>query len=293
MSAAPRIPGLTRPRLFIDVQHGLANRLRALVSAAAIAEAAGMDLVVIWRPDHHCDCRIGDVLDYRGAIVEDGAGELIRRATEQNYNFMAVERDGRTDHALPDFDRHCDLYLRSAYTIQHPLRSRWREQMILRRLRPARAVRDLVRSVRFPNAVAAHIRMGTGPRFDHLSFEAPGNWPADQHRALVQWREKSHVDRFVDRLDALVAEGRATTIFVAADLPETYALCAERYGDRLCILPRDRFDRSARQLQFALADMMLLAAADLFLASTWSSFSDVAQRLAAPGRALERSGVDF
>ncbi len=95
------------------------------------------------------------------------------------------------------------------------------------------------------------------------------------------------------RLDQLIAAGRAETIFLAADLPETYAQFAERYGDRLAWLPRDQFDRSARQLQYALADLLLLTAADLLLASTWSSFSEVAQRLARPGRPINHSGRDF
>jgi hypothetical protein len=154
-------------------------------------------------------------------------------------------------------------------------------------------VQDLVNSVRHPSRVAAHVRMATGKAFDHLSYEGPGNWPEARHRELAQWRRTSSADRFIARLDALVGQGRAETIFLAADLPETYARFAARYGDRLRVLARDRFDRSAAQLHHALADLILLSAADLFLASTWSSFSDLAQWLARPGRAVEQSGEDF
>jgi hypothetical protein len=95
------------------------------------------------------------------------------------------------------------------------------------------------------------------------------------------------------RIDQLIDAGEARTIFLAADLPETYTTLSERYGDRLTVLLRDRFDRSAAQLQYALADLLLLTTANHFLASTWSSFSDLAQRLARPNRRFERSGTDF
>lgn len=85
----------------------------------------------------------------------------------------------------------------------------------------------------------------------------------------------------------------AQTIFVAADLAGTYDTLTECYGARIRFQPRNLYDRSAQQMQSALADMILLTAAPLFLASGWSSFSDVAQRLAKPGRRPEQSGVDF
>ena len=47
------------------------------------------------------------------------------------------------------------------------------------------------------------------------------------------------------------------------------------------------------QLQYALADMILLTATDRFLASTWSSFSDITARLMRPERPYEKSGIDF
>lgn len=47
--AAPAL-ALRRPRLFIDTQHGFGNRMRAIASAAAIAQASGRELVVVWQP---------------------------------------------------------------------------------------------------------------------------------------------------------------------------------------------------------------------------------------------------
>lgn len=292
--AAPSRAG-RRSTLFIDVQHGLCNRLRALVSAAAIAERTNRHLVVIWRPDAHCEASIDALLNYAGPVIADESAEAIREAAAKVYNYMEVEPGARFEEPILSEDRppQGDIYIRSAYSLTGPHVDFELEQRMLRSLRPSDAVLDLVRGIPPVADVAVHIRMGTGPAFDHLSFEAPDNWPEARHREITEWREKSHVARFVARLDTLLETRPKATIFAAADLSSTYDILGERYGDRLRHLPRDLYDRSPRQLQYALADLMLLASARHFLASTWSSFSDVAQRLAQPGRPAEQSGVDF
>lgn len=286
---------LSQSRLFIDVQHGLCNRLRAMSSAAAIAGATGRRLVVIWRPDHHCQARIHDLLAYQGPVIEDDGADLMRRRAARVYNYMEVEEGAQHREPILDgpLDVDGDLYIRAADMLVSPFGDDRAAHQFLRDQRPGDAVLELVRSVPQPSDVAVHIRMGTGPDFDHLSYESPANWPAERHQELAEWRRKSDVAHFVARLDALIADGTVETIFAAADLPATYGLLAERYGRRLRYLPRDLFDRSARQQQYALADLILLTAAPRFLASTWSSFSDVAQWLARPGRVRERSGIDF
>ncbi|MCB1406793.1 MAG: hypothetical protein KDK01_11190 [Rhodobacteraceae bacterium] len=286
---------LVQPRLFIDTQHGLCNRLRALSSAVPVARATGRRLVVVWRPDHHCQARLSDLLAYTGPVIEDDAADLMRQRAARVYNYMEIEegacyREPILDGAQP-IDG--DIYVRAADMLAGPFSNDPAAYRFLARQQPSDAVLDLVRSVPRPSDVAVHIRMGTGPDFDHLSYESPANWPAARHRELADWRRKSDVSRFVARLDALIAEGSASTIFAAADLQAAYAVLEERYGPRLRVLRRDLFDRSAAQLQYALADLMLLTTAPRFLASTWSSFSDVAQWLARPGRLHERSGIDF
>lgn len=282
------------PRLFIDVQHGLCNRLRAMASGASIAHATGRELIVIWRPDHHCNARLGELLDYDGPVIEDDLADLCRRFSSRVYNYMEIEKGACYEEpVLAEAYLDGDIYVRSAYTLVSPHRDVSTEDTFLRALRPAAPVLDLLDQVPHPNSVAAHIRMATGPRFDHLSYEAPENWPPERHAEMLHWRERSQPEAFEKRLDQLIEEGNADRIFLAADLPETYKRFGARYGDRLVYLPRQLYDRSARQLQYALADLLLLIAADRLLASTWSSFSDMAQRLARPGRPFEQSGKDF
>lgn len=282
-----------RSRLFIDGQHGLGNRLRAIGSAAAIAERSDRELVIVWQPDAHCDCRFSDLFDYDGAVIEESfTGEAQQRGCRL-YNYMEVE-DGAEKDALVDTSGTADLYARAAYVLNSPLSDWTSENAFLQTLRPVQAVQDMVASVRTPNDVSAHVRMAGGKDYEHLAYEqSDGNWTEEGHQAIAHWREKSHFSHFFKRLDALISEGRADRIFVAADLPETYAEFKALYGDRVAMLEREVYDRSAEQLRYALADVLLLGSSPLLLGSSWSSFSELAMRLSPNEMELEMSGKDF
>lgn len=294
--ARPAAWGLNRPCLFIDVQHGLCNRLRAMASAASVAQTTGRDLVVIWRTDAHCEARIGDLLNYPGAVVETDVADDLRAGAGLVYNYMEIEPGSCFEAPIlagEDAGWRGDVYVRSAYPLKGPHVDFAAEQAFLHRLRPSQPVLDLVAGQPRRFDVAAHIRMAGGAAYEHLPYESLDNWPEHRHRELAEWRRKSHRDHFVQRLDGLVAAGLADSIFLAADLPETYEVLADRYAGRLRFLRRDLFDRSPRQLQYALADLLLLSAGARFLGSPWSSFTDVAQRLSRPTRPFEISGRDF
>lgn len=280
-------------RLFIDVQHGLGNRLRALVCASVIAQRTGRDLVVIWRPDDHCQARLGDLFLHDFVLIEDAVADVFRKSAARVYNYMEIEPGSCFNEPVLPHTVEGDIYIRSAYPLVSPHADFAAESLVLRSLRPVKAVLDLVDRVAGTADVAVHIRMATGPAFDHLSFESPQNWPAHRHAELTEWRKKSDISRFVTRLDQLVAQGQADRIFAAADLPASYAALRDRYGSRVAYLARDLYDRSALQAQYALADLILLASARYFLGSNWSSFSDIAQRIAGEKRPAQFSGLHF
>lgn len=281
----------TRARLFVDGQHGLGNRLRAIGSAAAIAEKSDLEMVVVWQPDDHCDCRFSDLFDYDGAVIEES---FMARAADQNctvYNYMEVEDGGEKDAEI-----RLDgggIYARSAYVLNNPL-SNWQdENRFLRALRPVAAVRDMVASVRTPNNISAHVRMVGGTDYEHLAFEATDNWTEEGHMLTDHWRRKSHFSHFLKRIETLTVQGKADRIFLAADKPETYAEFEACFGDRLAMLEREIYDRSAEQLRYALADVLLLGSSPLLLGSSWSSFSELAMRMSPQEMTIEMSGKDF
>lgn len=278
-----------RQKLYIDVQHGLGNRLRAMASAAAIAQATDRELVVVWQPDDHCECRLSDLFAYDGAVIDQS---FIKDAVDcKTYNYMTIE--GGEKNAPIQIEGSRDIYARSAFVLNSPHSDWANENRFLQTLLPVEAVQSLVASVRHPNDVSAHVRMEAGPGLDHNSHDSPENWQPEDQALIHEWRTKSHFSHFMARLDTLVAVGRAQTIFLAADLPETYREFADRYGDRLAWLPRRVYDRSKEQLHYALADAILLGRAPLMLGSNWSSFSELAIRLAPGAVKVEMSGKDF
>lgn len=289
--AAPQISS-SRPRLFIDTQHGLGNRMRAIGSAAAIAEATERELIVVWEPDHHCEGRMSDLFEYDGAVIEDA---FVKDAWGQGcmvYNYMEIEEGAQKDEQI-DLSWGGDIYARAAYVLNAEPSTWESENRFLRALTPVEAVRDLVASVRAPNDVSAHVRMVGGTDYEHLSYEALDNWTEEGHTETDFWRKKSHFSHFIARLDTLLAEGNAERIFLAADSSETYEAFTHTYGDRVAYLKRTLYDRSSEQLRYALADALLLGASQRLLGSSWSSFSELAMRLSPNQMKLEMSGKDF
>ncbi|RVT49460.1 glycosyltransferase [Rubrivivax albus] len=283
-----------RRQLVIDTQHGLGNRLRALGSAAAVAEATGRELVVLWTPDHHCDCRLADLFETTLPVVEhadDLPGDV--RDALRRYNYMEIEPGAQKDEPV-DTDRDEHILVRSAFVLRHPA-SHWEaENRLLQALRPSEAVRALVDSVELPqHSIGAHVRMEAGAGLDQNSWDSAENWSAESHAAIHHWRAKSHYSAFIRRIDALLAEGRHQHLFLATDLPENYRVFQQVYGERLRFLPRTLYDRSAAQIRYALADALLLSRCTWLLGSTWSSFSELAMRLATGFEKVEMSGTDF
>ncbi|WP_288930048.1 galactosyltransferase-related protein [uncultured Maritimibacter sp.] len=281
-----------RTRLFIDTQHGLGNRLRAMASAATIADATGRELVVVWHPDHHCEARLTDLFDYDGAVIEDSFIDDATRLGAHVYNYMEIE-EGAEKNVPVDLKWSGDIYARSAFVLNCEVANWEAENAFLRAMTPAAHVRDLVAGVRAPNDVSVHVRMVGGAKDAHLSYESGEEWNAESQATIGFWRKKSHFSAFLKRVEALRAEGEADRIFVAADSPEAYRAFTDTFGEKVAYLHRDLYDRSPDQLAYALADAILLGRAPRLLGSTWSSFTELALRLAPARPVQEMSGKDF
>lgn len=279
-----------RARFVIDARHGLGNRLRAIASAAAIAQATDRELIILWQPDDHCNCRFEDLFDYSGAVLDES---FVTDAAKQGMtvlNYMSTEAGAAKGAPVPDFG---DLYLRSAFTLNSPF-STWRsENAFLQTLTPTEDVLALVASVARPYRIAAHVRMQGGAMARGLSYEsAAGNWTPEDHAAITHWRAQSQPDRFLKRIATLEQDSKEP-IFLASDNADAYSQFATHLGDRLLSLPRTLHDRSAEQLRYALADALVLARAPILLGSTWSSFTELARRLSSGPQHFETSGRDF
>lgn len=278
-----------RLKFYIDAQHGLGNRLRAVASASAIAEATDRELVIVWQPDYHCDCCFADLFCYEGAVLDTSF--LNDLADCDIYNYMSIE--GGDQAVSIRIDSTKDIYARSAYVLKSPHSDWKRENRFIQSLQPVEAVLALVNSVRHPNDVSVHVRMEGGRNYQHLPYESSANWSEQEHDLIDNWRLKSHYAYFMKRIDTLILNGGAERIFVAADMLVTYNKFIQAYGERIAWLERSYYDRSVWQLQYALADAILLSRATLFLGSGWSSFSELAIRIARDELKVETRGIDF
>jgi hypothetical protein len=281
-----------RAKVFIDVQHGLGNRLRALASASCIADAMDKELVLVWQPDHHCQARIYDLFNYQGAVEEESFIADASSTCDKVYNYMPSEAPGGKDQEI-DLFLQGSIYLRSAFVLNSKATDLAKENQVIQSLEPIPFIQGLVAAVRHPNCISVHIRMAGGKNYEHLPYERVENWTKKDHELIAHWREKSQPGRFETYIDHLISRGVADTIFVATDLVETYEIFKRKYGHRITYLPRQMDDRSINQLQYALADAILLSKASLFLGSSWSSFSELATRLAEPGLKTKMSGIHF
>ncbi len=288
---SPNLP-TQRDTLYIDAQHGLGNRLRAIASAASIAKKTDRDLVIVWEPDHHCECDLRDLFDYSGHVIQKAFVKDARDSGLATFNYMEIE-EGSDRGAPLILEQGLSAYARSAYVLNHPFSDWNAENEFLRNLTPTKAIMDLVDSVPYPSDVSVHVRMEAAPGTELHSYDSPENWPDADHVTLQKWRAKSHFSNFMARLDQTIEANEVETIFLAADMPETYAVFAETYGDRVRYLERTLYDRSREQMYYALADAILLSKSKSMLGSNWSSFSEIALRLSTSFDRIQLSGEDF
>lgn len=290
--SAPQVQAGQRRKLYIDAQHGLGNRLRAIGSAHAVADTLGRELVIVWEPDFHCDGRLADLFDYHGAVEDQSFAARAAEEGAQVVTYMEIEEGARKDAAL-EIDDARDFYIRSAYVLNHPA-SHWAaDNHLLRQLQPVEAVLDLLAQAGEAAEIGLHVRMEGAPGTDLNAYDARENWTEEGHAAIHEWREKSHYKHFMARLDTLLTESPEARVFLAADQAATYLAFEETYGERIGMIERDLYDRSAAQLQFALADMIALSRVRHLLGSNWSSFTEAALRLSTTIEHHEVAGQDF
>lgn len=280
-----------QPKVYVDAQHGLGNRLRAIGSAAAIAKDTNRELVIIWEPDHHCECEFQDLFDYDGKVIDKS---FVTEASNfmDVYNYMEIEAGACKDKKVVLFEGR-DVYLRAAYTFVHDA-SHWdAENEFIKSLKPSEQVLGLIEQFDVSGCIAAHIRMEAGKGLDHNTYDSVENWTQEGHDQLQYWREKSHYSHFIKHIDQLFESDSESILFLATDMPETYDVFKSYYGDRLVCLERDVFDRSKEQIKYALADAILLSRSSRLLGSNWSSFSELAMRMSTTYDCIEISGKDF
>ena len=302
-----------RKLLVVHAYHGLSNRLRAVASAAALAEVSDRQLVVVWEPDVHVSARLHELFDvpkrlfvldaFEEALLggaDTDAGNTVERGHNNavgewlRYNYMV--EGGKNERLEDQVPKH--IYVRSAFTLVSRTLVRWQAiDAALRDLRPIKEVRDAVARYEADFGAVAGDLVGVHVRMEaNQSRDVPGIRSLGIHHAAglaamgdaSMWRVRCHYRAFIPKLQSYVARHPSTRFLVATDSPEAIAAISDALGaERVLHTDMHEHVRCAgaegRLLacqRFALTELHLLSKCRHLYVSKWSSYSEIAARLA-------------
>ena len=294
-----------RPKLVVEVRHGLGNRLRAYLAAAEVAARSGRALTLVWTPDAHCNATF-DALFARppGLCVRTALPPTEAGAAALFYDYM-----GARARPTLNTSARADVVVRSAYLLVADgvdTTSRAAPASLearARRLRPSPAVAALLatalRPVR-PPFVAVHLRTESDPTRDLPRRAATDASEVDAARATLQHRRRCQAARYAPAALQLATRLRARSVVVASDRAaaahehfagEAWSRAVAADAARRGGAPPARVEvhplrqgarcfadpRQAPCVQLAAAHMLALSRGRGLVPSAWSSFSEVVE----------------
>ncbi|KAA8497874.1 hypothetical protein FVE85_5459 [Porphyridium purpureum] len=297
-------------KLFIaHVQHGLGNRLRALASAMAFARATQRVLLVVWEKDAHLQALYEELFEPNAQfdVISEWPlswSEIMELARSPDggddngdwsgcvlYNYMEGE-EGAHKGAVIVHDPERHIYFRSSSVLNATGKLvTWKlESQMLHTLQPVEEVVRLVDSLGsvVSDSVGVHVRM----ELLADAAEPQVDYGPNATRTINYWRSRSHVRVFVAKMAKILSTDPSTTFYVASDTTSAIETILQSLPAKsIRYLARQCNDRRGECERYALADILLLSRTRYMLGSTWSSFTEAAQRLG--GQKVLFSGKDF
>lgn len=265
-----------RSALAIEPVGGLSNRLRAYVSAKALALLTNRRLVVVWRPSIHCNASFEALFGTTEHVVT--AYKTARRTV--SYDYDARKNEVIASRSLDD------IYVKSRYVLVSDRSEKPPLRAVFAGLIPSSAVAHIVQSSYGDDpTIAVHVRM-----LSNTTTDVPGIAESAADGSAAAHRRNCHWTAFVQPLRHLVHRVGAAHVLVDSDTPgvgDRLLRAAGAAGETLPT-PDACYERERRQqacVQHALAHILLLSRASVLLLSEWSSYSE-AVRWFANRRAL-------
>ena len=276
-------------KVYIHVQHGLSNRMRAYTSVKVMAERTNRELILIWEPDIHCDCYFHDLFTNP---VKTITLEQLDLSKCQCYNYIETEEGSKMSENIDDKIKK-DIYIKSAYVIKNRTVSYTRTNNMLKTLTPVPEIQKEIDKYDTQHMVAVHIRMKAGKNYCDEPCEDPSNWTDEARHLIFTWRENSHYKKFAKEMQSMIKRSPSIQFYLAADLQETYDYLTQKFPNNITYYKRDTFDRSKDQIKSAVVDLWLLSKCHSMLGSYWSSFTEMAKRLGVPREKIKYAGAHF
>tara|TARA_B100001248_G_scaffold262584_1_gene259674 strand:- start:11822 stop:16654 length:4833 start_codon:yes stop_codon:yes gene_type:complete len=267
-----------KKNLIIRPVYGLGNRLRALASSYSICKSLGLNLIINWVEDNHCNCSIHSLIsniDDIGFIVNEEV--YINNLLDNNYkiyNYIETEMNGKKDEFI-DFDKYKEVFVKSNCIINSKY-SYTNYNSFFKVIKFSGRVNYLINSLETTNLIGMHIRMEGGREYCNSSYDNYKNWTEKETKLMFENRERSHINYFANQIKIILEKDPSKKFFIATDMKSNYDKLIKFYGsDKIKILERNVFDRSSSQIEYALADIILLSKCNEFYGSSWSSFSEI------------------
>lgn len=282
------------PKLVIEPKNGLGNRLRALASAATIAKNQNLNLLVVWIPDVHYQSRFSEHFDDSELCVVSSAPSnlsISKSVPKEGCNSFSNIIDLVQDIVN-------DIYIVSATVINH-ISTTWTAECnwIKNNIKPLPWLKNKIKEFKklfsIKKAIGVHVRMGQDGTV--FPFEDWSRYTSTQREAASLNRGESHYVHFMKEMEKVWAVNPEQKFFLCADSEEVYAAFKKRfprkYGSHIIHTKKNVWDRSPNQLTTAIMDVFLLSKCSELYGSSWSSFTELAQRLGQPR--VKIAGRDF
>lgn len=308
LQEARRNKDRVRRRLYAIPEMGLGNRLRALASLYVISHTAGREFVLVWTPDIHCAAAFSDIFSSTAGpmnnvrvfadtdvVVASGAMHVTPSAVAQQCDTAPTNttvQSAAIDIALETLST--DIVVASSNVVPSKYRTWAEEDMFLRTLALSSNVADelgkLLSQWDFASMIGIHIRLGQDPA--KYAYEDTSTYDATVIYELQRWREASAVNVFAAEMRRVLLLTPGQMFYVASDTQEAITTLLGEFGDAIIKYhPRTVFDRSVEQLVAAAVDLYALGATREIWGSNWSSFTEIACRVA--GITPRLAGRDF
>jgi hypothetical protein len=289
-----------KKHLYINVQNGIGNRLRALASAFNIAEASNRQLILVWIPDFHCMARFEDLFESVPEIMVTEKLPKLRakcEVFEAEHAQQSLHTQDKYDYIVHkdqyiEDESENDIYISSACVLNNKHTSWSKQCKFLQSLvvHPdiKLKIEEFAASHVLRDVIGVHIRMSQPScKADDVS-----KYHVNVKSAIDKWRTASHWRVFLAEMTSIVDKHPHQQFLLCCDNEEALRGILGYFGTRhIIVYPNHMYDRSVDQIKLALTEVVLLSQTCRILGSNWSTFTELARRLGNAKTLL--AGVDF
>jgi hypothetical protein len=257
--------------------NGLGNRMRALGSAIATAELYNLDLIAIWPTDSHMTARfdelfeVGELKVFHTLTYSDVSKIVHSKIEYYDYMDQSVQyRELQLDKAF--------VYVRSAFVLNVTGLSKEKINEGIRSLRPCALVMEYIQRANLVERdpiLGVHMRTQSVQEEQELSIDS-SEYSTRQRDLIDTYRKKTanSLSWYFNEINHFLETN--WTVFLAADKPLNHSIttkCKSIKGIHCT-------SRETQCVQVALAELLILGKCSVLLGSYWSSFTEVAARIA-------------